>query len=516
MFFCAGEKFFCIGFDIFLPIWYTTVCNLSYGTDVNPVLTGVWSFGAARLFFAEEIMEQKNNFLAEAPVGKLLVKFAVPCVLSLLVSALYNIVDQIFIGQSVGYLGNAATNVVYPFTVVALAVALLIGDGAAALFSLSLGRGDTKTGNRCAWIALIVSLAAGVLLTVVGYVAFDPVLRLFGVTTDSYTYAADYFFVILMGIPFYVLTSGLNGMIRADGAPAYAMVSTVVGAVINLILDPVAVFALKWGVTGAAIATVVGQVASCALSCIYLFRARLFRLHREDARFNLSDLWRVFRLGLSSFITQISIVVIIAVANNMIGIVGLSSEYGVDIPLAVIGIVMKVFGIVISFAVGIAVGGQPIVGYNYGSGNFARVRKTYRLILLSNVVVGAVATLLFELFPQYITLIFGSESDLYNEYACLCFRIFLGGILFCCVQKASSIFLQSVGRAVKATLLSVSRDVLFLVPLVVWFALSFGVTGLLWAAPAADVLAFLLTVVLVLFELRRMRRMESASAEAAK
>ena len=214
-------------------------------------------------------------------------------------------------------------------------------------------------------------------------------------------------------------------------------------------------------------------------------------------------------MGLSSFITQISIVIIIAVANNMIGIVGPASAYGADIPLAVIGIVMKVFGIVISFAVGIAVGGQPIVGYNYGAGNFSRVQQTYRFILLANIVVGAVATLLFELFPQYITMIFGSESDLYNEYACLCFRIFLGGILFCCVQKASSIFLQSVGKAVKATLLSVSRDVLFLVPLVVWFSLQLGVTGMLWAAPAADVLAFLLTVILVLLEMKKMKRAES-------
>ena len=447
--------------------------------------------------------------MGQAPVGKLLVRFAVPCVLSLLVSALYNIVDQIFIGQSVGYLGNAATNVVYPFTVVALAIALLIGDGAAALFSLSLGRGDVHTGNRCGRIALLVSLAAGILLTIVGYVAFDPVLHLFGVTDDCYSYAADYFFVILMGIPFYVLTSGLNGMIRADGAPAYAMVSTVVGAVLNLILDPIAVFALKWGVTGAAIATVVGQVVSCALSCVYLFRAKLFHLEKKDVRFGLGNFLRVCRLGLSSFITQISIVIIIAVANNMIGIVGPASAYGADIPLAVIGIVMKVFGIVISFAVGIAVGGQPIVGYNYGAGNFSRVQQTYRFILLANIVVGAVATLLFELFPQYITMIFGSESDLYNEYACLCFRIFLGGILFCCVQKASSIFLQSVGKAVKATLLSVSRDVLFLVPLVVWFSLQLGVTGMLWAAPAADVLAFLLTVILVLLEMKKMKRAES-------
>ena len=451
-------------------------------------------------------MGEQENFLGTQPIGKLLLKFSVPCVLSMLVSALYNIVDQVFIGQSVGYLGNAATNVVYPFTVIALAVALLIGDGAAALLSLSLGKGGRSTGNRCGWISLIVSLCAGILLTVIGYAAFEPILTLFGVTPDSHTYAADYFFVILMGIPFYVLTSGVNGMIRADGAPGYAMAATVVGAVLNLILDPIAVFVLKWGVTGAAIATVVGQVVSCVMSCLYFIRPKQFRLAKEDFRFGAKNVWKVCQLGLSSLITQISIVVIIAVANNMIGVVGPASEYGADIPLAVIGIVMKVFGIVIAFSVGIAVGGQPIAGFNYGSRDFARVKKTYKLVLIANIVVGAVSMLLFELCPQAIVSIFGSESDLYNQYADLCFRIFLGGILLCCVQKSSSIFLQSVGKPVKATLLSVSRDVVFLVPLVVVFALRFGVEGMLWAAPCADILAFLLTVLLVVLEFRDMNR----------
>lgn len=451
-------------------------------------------------------MSQNENFLATQPIGKLLLKFSVPCVLSMLVSALYNIVDQIFIGQSVGFLGNAATNIVYPFTVIALAVALLIGDGSAALLSLSLGRGDKRMGNKCAWISLLVSLAIGIVLMVIGFVAFEPILKLFGVTPDSHDYAADYFFVVLIGIPFYVVTSGVNGMIRADGAPGYAMGATLVGAVLNLILDPIAVFVLKWGVTGAAIATVIGQVVSCLMSCLYFIRSKQFRLNVADLRFGIKNLWKVCQLGFSSLITQLAIVIIIAVANNMIGIVGPSSEYGADIPLAVIGIVMKVFGIVISFSVGLAVGGQPIVGFNYGSGNFARVKKTYKLILICNLVVGAIAMLLFELCPQAIISIFGSESALYNQYAVLCFRIFLGGILLCCVQKASSIFLQSVGKPVKATLLSLSRDVIFFIPFVVAFALTLGVEGMLWAALCADALAFILTLVFIFLEFRDMNK----------
>ncbi len=255
-----------------------------------------------------------------------------------------------------------------------------------------------------------------------------------------------------------------------------------------------------------ALYNIVDQVFIGQSACLYFIRPKQFRLAKEDFRFGAKNVWKVCQLGLSSLITQISIVVIIAVANNMIGVVGPASEYGADIPLAVIGIVMKVFGIVIAFSVGIAVGGQPIAGFNYGSRDFARVKKTYKLVLIANIVVGAVSMLLFELCPQAIVSIFGSESDLYNQYADLCFRIFLGGILLCCVQKSSSIFLQSVGKPVKATLLSVSRDVVFLVPLVVVFALRFGVEGMLWAAPCADILAFLLTVLLVVLEFRDMNR----------
>lgn len=283
-----------------------------------------------------------NAFLAQAPISKLLLRFSVPCVLSLLVSALYNIVDQIFIGQGVGYLGNAATTVVYPFTVIALAVALLVGDGCAALLSLSLGRGDAETARRSIGNGIVLTAIAAVVLTAVGFLFEDQILTLFGVTEACYAYARDYMTVILMGIPFYMFTSALNGAIRADGDPKYAMVSTVLGAVINLILDPVAIFLLDMGVTGA------------------------------------------------------------AVANNMIVLYGPASEYGAGIPLSAIGIVMKVFAIVIAFAVGIAVGGQPIVGYNYGAGRYDRVLEALKGILLANVVVGLIATALFELCPMAI------------------------------------------------------------------------------------------------------------------
>ena len=348
---------------------------------------------------------EKENTLGTAPIGKLLVHFAVPCVLSMLVSALYNIVDQIFIGWGVGYLGNAATNVVYPFTVLALAVALMIGDGSAALFSLSQGAGDHETARRSVGSGIVLALIASVVLTAAGLLLRDPLLHLFGVTDSCYNYAVEYMTVITAGIPFYIFTSAMNGVIRADGSPRYAMISTVVGAVLNLILDPVAIFALNMGVRGAALATTVGQIVTCILSALY------FALDRRSFVLSGKISGRVLQLGVTSLVIQVAIVIVMSVANNMVGRYGPKSVYGADIPLSVVGIVMKVFGIVIAFAVGIAVGGQPIVGYNYGAGNFSRVQETAKKILLADVVVGMIALLLFELCPQVIVRLFGSESD---------------------------------------------------------------------------------------------------------
>lgn len=458
-----------------------------------------------------ENSQANNHFLAQAPVSKLLVKFAVPCVLSMLVSAMYNIVDQIFIGQSVGYLGNAATNVVYPFTVIALALALLLGDGCAALFSLSLGSGERETSHRCIGNAIVLTLVFSVVLAGAGWLNLDWFLHLFGVTEASYAYARDYMQIILLGIPFYMFTSSMNSAIRADGAPGYAMVATVLGAVLNIILDPIAIFALHMGVRGAAIATIVGQAASCLMTVLYFRKPRQFRFCKDSFRPCGGISRRLCQMGVSSFITQFSIVIITCVANNLCVRFGAQSVYGPDIPLSALGIVFKVFGIVIAFSIGIAVGGQPIIGFNYGAGRHDRVLATYRMILLANIVVGAAAMLLFELCPQAIVRLFGNESALYNDYANLCFRIYLGGILLCCVQKASSIFLQSIGKPVKAMLLSLSRDVVFLVPAVILMAGSSGITGMLWAGPLSDILAFTFTMLLIVFEIQSLRKSSAAA-----
>ena len=457
-----------------------------------------------------ETPQHSSACLGTEKTGRLLLKFSVPCVLSMLVSALYNIVDQIFIGQGVGYLGNAATTVVYPFTVIALAAALLIGDGSAALLSLSLGRGDTETGSRCIGGGIVLTVAAGIALTGLGFLFEDRLLALFGATDACFAYAKEYMTIILAGLPFYMFTSAANGQIRADGAPKYAMLSTAAGAVINLIGDPVAIFVLNQGVRGAAVATVAGQVVSAVLSALYFRHPRSFTFTRRSFRLSGAVVRQISTLGSSSFIIQAAIVAVMTVANNVIGRYGPQSVYGADIPLSAIGIVMKVFAIVIAFAVGIAVGGQPIVGYNYGAGHYDRVRETCRTMLLANFIVGLVALTLFEACPQVIVSLFGSESDLYNEYARLCFRIFLGAIPLTCLSKTGSIFLQSIGRPAGSTVLAVSRDVVFFVPGLLLLSAAGGVTALLWAAPIADVLAAALTAVLLRREMRNLRRRAAA------
>ena len=440
------------------------------------------------------ILMKKELDMGKEKFIKLLLTFSVPCVISLLVRALYNIVDQIFIGQSVGYLDNAATNVVYPFTVIALAVSLLIGDGTTALFSLSLGKKDNKTANKCVGNSIIISFLLGIIITLIGVIFKEGMLSLFGVTKNTYGYAKDYLNIILIGMPFYVVVNTLNSVIRADNSSKYAMFATLIGALLNIILDPIFIFVFNTGVKGAALATIISQIISCFFTLIYFKKTKIISLSKESMKFDLGITKKVASLGVSSFITQISIVIIAALANNLMVKYGIDSKFGANIPLSAFGIVMKVFGIVVSIFVGVSVGGQPIIGYNYGAGNIKRVKETHKLIILINIIVRLIATIIFEFFPQSIIKIFGSESALYNEYAVLCFRIYLGTILLCSVTKSTGIFLQSIGSSVKAMILSVARDVVFIGTAMIILASIYGVVGLLFSAIIADILTFILTI----------------------
>ena len=456
--------------------------------------------------------QNANQYLAEESIGKLMLKFSVPCIMSLLVSALYNIVDQIFIGRGVGYLGNGATNVVFPITVIALAIALMTGDGCAAYLSLCQGRDDKEGAHRSVGNAVTFSVLSGILLMAVFYLLKTTILQSFGATENNYVYAEEYFRYIAAGIPFFVFANAMNSIIRADGSPQFAMLSTLAGCIINIILDPVAIFVLHMGMKGAALATIAGQIVSAILAAGYLFHTKTFRFHKSSFRLNGTILKKILMFGTSSFLTQLSIVVIMGVMNNVLVIYGAQSPYGADIPLTVVGIVMKVFQIVIAIVVGIAAGSQPIIGYNYGAGHNARVKEIYKTMMMAECMVGFAATIAFECFPLQIVGIFGSESGLYNEFAVLAFRIYLSTIILCCVQKGTSIFLQALGKPALSMGLSLLRDFIMSVPLVLLLPARFGVTGALYSAPVADGVSLVAVVLIMGAVLKQMKTGESAAA----
>lgn len=458
-----------------------------------------------------------NGYLATERIGKLMLRFSIPCILSLLVSSLYNIVDQIFIGWGIGYLGNGATNVVFPITVIALALALMVGDGCAAFLSICQGRQDAEGMHKCAGNAVVVIVAAGVLLTALLAVCKHGVLKGFGATENNFAYASEYYDYILIGIPFFMFGNAMNSLIRADGSPHFAMLSTLAGCLINVVLDPIAIFVLHWGMRGAAIATVAGQIVTALLAVYYLNHTKAFQLKKSSFRLSGHMLGHFMPLGVSSLLTQVSIVIIMAAMNNMLVIYGAQSKYGADIPLTVVGIVMKIFQIVIAIVVGVAAGCQPIVGYNYGAGYGKRVKQLFRTMLAVELIVGAVAMLLFECFPMQIIGIFGSEDGLYNEFAVLAFRVYLCTIVLCCLQKSISIFLQSLGKPLLSMGLSLLRDFILSVPLVLLLPRVFGIYGTLYSAPVADLVSFIAAAALSAYIVRHLNNHtpEAVAAQTA-
>lgn len=457
----------------------------------------------------------ETNLLGTAPIGKLMMKYAVPSVISLLVNALYNIVDQIFIGQGVGYLGNAATNVIFPLTVIVLAFSLLVGDGAAAYLSLKLGEGRRDEAQRGVGNAVVLLVFFGILFLVLGLLFLKPLADLFGATENSLPYALDYGGIIVLGFPFVVIGTGLNSCIRAEGSPKVAMLSMIAGAAVNTVLDPVFIFVCGWGVEGAALATILGQILTFFVSTLYLRRPKLLRISRRDLKLSARTARTVMGYGVSSFITQLAITISVLASNNMIVQYGTASVYGPDIPLAAFGIVMKVYQILLSFMIGFGIGAQPIVGYNYGARNFLRVKKAYLLAAGCATIVAAVGFVLFQFFPQSIIDLFGSEDALYNEFAQKSFRIFLLLCILTGFQTVTGIFFQSIGKPVKAAVVTLSRQILVLVPATLLLPLALGLDGVLWAGPVADGVSFLIALFLALFEMRRLTRRHAGEQETA-
>lgn len=435
----------------------------------------------------------------------------------MLVSALYNIVDQIFIGNSSsGTAGIMATTLVFPFTVVALAIAQLIGDGCATLFSISLGAKDEKTSNKSVGNAIITVIILSIILVAIGLILMGPIFNILGVNgydERCQIFTKQYYTIILCGTPFYMFASAMASIIRASGAPMYSMVSTIVGAIINLIFDPILIFGLNLGVKGAAIATIAGQIISTCFCAIYFIRPKLIKLSKESFKIDFKVLGKLLNLGISSFITQVSIAIITIVANNVVGTIG--GENATDAGGA-LGIVFKIFAIVLAFSLGVAVGGQPIIGFNYGAKKYKRVLETYKYILIANIIIGAISMILFEFAPNAIVSLFGGYAnnlEFYKEYACLSFRIYLGGILLCCIQKSSCIFLQSIDKPYKAMILSLMRDVIILVPGVCILGLLGNLYTMLWAGPVSDIGAFVVTVIFVTIECRKISRLAKENVE---
>lgn len=454
---------------------------------------------------------KENNFYATEPIGKLIAKFAVPCVISLLVNALYNIVDQIFIGNGVGYLGNGATNVVFPITIIALAVALLIGDGGAAYLSLKLGEDNIKAAKKSVGNAIVMAAAAGIIILIFSLIAMKSIVLLFGATEKLLPYALDYGYIIALGLPFTIISTALNAIIRADGNPKFAMMSMILGAIINTVLDPIFIFPLQMGVRGAAIATVIGQAASFIVSAAYIRHFRNFKIDREALKLQPAVCAKVLSFGISSFITQFSIMIVMGVTNNLLKTYGAMSVYGAEIPLTAMGIVMKVNQIMISILVGIAAGSQPIIGYNYGAGNYKRVKKTFWIAIVAAEAVTVIAFIIFQFFPMAIVSLFGAEEGLYNEFAVKCFRIFLLFCVFNGFQTVSSIYLQAVGNPQKSAILSLSRQIIFLIPAAVLLPVFIGVEGILWAGPVADGLAFVLALAFIFKDMKKLAASSSHS-----
>lgn len=453
-------------------------------------------------------MEQNQSYLVTEKVGKLMGKYAVPCIISLLVGALYNIVDQIFIANAsyLGSYGNAANTVVFPLTVIALGIAVMIGDGCCAFVSISLGERKKENATRSVGNSILLCIISSIVLTMIYLIFAEPILTAFGgnVNAETFQLSKEYFFWITLGIPFYMFGQAMNPMIRADGSPKYAMFSTVAGAVINMILDPVFIFCFKWGMTGAAIATVAGQMVTAVLAIWYLFHARIIKPEIKDLKWKGQILCRTLSLGLCSFLAQISLVAAMMAINNMICKYGamdtiFGQEAYAQIPMAVVGIVMKFFQIIISIVIGMAAGCIPIVGFNMGAKRVRRVKDLFTKLLISEACVGAAALVIVEFFPNSLIQIFGAanESVYYTDFAIKAFRIYLCMIILACVNKAAFIFLQAMGKAVESTMLSMVREIVFGVGFALFLPRFFGLDGVLYSMPVSDVLTAVISVIVI-------------------
>lgn len=456
----------------------------------------------------------KELNLGKEKISKLLLTFSIPCVISMLINSVYNIVDQIFIGKGVGTLGNAATNVIFPLVIMFNAIAGLIGNGAAANLSLKLGEGNKKSAAKSIGSSITLTLVVSIVVSVIAYIMLPKLVYFFGCTESVYKYAVDYGRIVIVGAPFMIMYSSMSSIIRADGSPAYSMVMLVVGAIINIILDPIFIFVFHLGVKGGAIATVIGQVVSFIIAFAYLFKVKSVTLKKKYFKID-KDILRVLSLGLSSFITQMTILVLFVFMNNMMTKLGASTKFGSDIPLSVYGVISKINSLYISTVIGISIGAQPIIGFNYGAGNEKRVKETIKKVLIINFIVGIIFNIVFILFPRELASIFISSTDssyeLFMEFAELMCHSFLLVICLNALEMTSSIVIQSVGNVFKSTAVSFIRQIILLIPisLILAFVFNKGLYGVMYAGCIADAICFVITSFILLSEYKKLDIKES-------
>lgn len=445
------------------------------------------------------------NPLATERIEKLIAKFAIPAIISMLVSSLYNIVDQIFIGQGVGMLGNAATNIAFPISIICTATALLLGIGSASNFNLKSGAGESEEASKIVGTGLAMLVICGVIIAVVVLFFLDPLLQLFGVTPDVLPYAQDYTGITAFGIPFLILTTGGNHLIRADRSPTYSMACMLTGAIINTILDPLFIFGFHWGIKGAAWATIIGQIISGILVIVYFLRFRKLELSWSMLRPKGKYLRAIVSLGMASCINQIAMAIVQIVMNNTLRYYGAESMYGTDIPLACVGVISKVNMVFMAICIGISQGCQPIWGFNYGAGQYDRVKQTYKKAFQISLTIGIIFFLCFQLFPRQLVSIFGTGSEEYFRFAERYFRIFMFMTFINGIQPMSSGFFTSIGKAKLGIVVSLTRQIIFLLPLILIFPLFMGIDGVMYAGPIADGAAAIVAIGYSVRELKRFR-----------
>ena len=450
-------------------------------------------------------MEKEENILGTEKIGKLMRKFAIPSIISLLVNSIYNLVDQIFIGWGVGYLGNGATNIVFPLVMLALAFSLMMGDGSSAFLSLKLGEKKNKEATKGVVNGIMIAIIISTIFCISSLCFMPQLLNIFGCTDALRSYALDYGYVIAIGLLFMMIGTVLNAIIRADGSPKFSMMSMVSGAILNIILDPIFIFVFDMGVKGAAIATAMSQFLTFILNVSYIRNLKTIEVSKKDIKLELGIIRKILTLGISSFITQMSFVFVVSVENNLIKKYGAISEYGAEIPITVIGIVMKINQILNSMIIGLAVGSQPIIGYNYGAEKNDRVKGTLKRVLIVSVIMSSIAFILFQTIPDKLIAIFGTEEGtLYVDFACMTFRIYLALCICNGIQIPSGIFFQAIGKSSKSAVLSLSRQILFLLPAMIVLSSKFGVEGILYSGPVADGLAFTVAIILIIFEVKNL------------